>query len=104
MASSSAKTTTMTPQIRGARMSKKIKRRDFMVTSAAASLTIAATKTLGASPAPTMLIPSPVKPVVVSSANGNRYTNGGHMTAVHKAFTMITKGEDVLDAVIAGVN
>jgi N4-(beta-N-acetylglucosaminyl)-L-asparaginase len=85
-------------------MSKKIERRDFLVTSTAASLTIAATKSMGASLAPTMLIPSPVKPVVVSSANGNRFKNGGNVTAVHKAFTMITKGEDVLDAVIAGVN
>ena len=51
-----------------------------------------------------MLIRAAVKPVVVSSANGNRYTNGGDMTAVHKAFTMIAAGRDVLDSVIAGVN
>jgi CheY-like chemotaxis protein len=31
-------------------------------------------------------------------------TNGGTVTAVHKAFTMITGGADVLDSVIAGVN
>src|SRR3989449_7849451 len=85
-------------------MSKKIKRRDFMLTSAAAGLTIAAAKTTASSAAPTMLIPSPVKPVVVSSANGNQYKNGGDVTAVQKAFTMITQGTDVLDAVIAGVN
>jgi N4-(beta-N-acetylglucosaminyl)-L-asparaginase len=85
-------------------MSKKMKRRDFMITSAAAGLTIAATKTRGSSIAPTMLIPAPVKPVVVASANGNRFKNGGDMTAVHKAFTLITRGEDVLDSVIAGVN
>jgi N4-(beta-N-acetylglucosaminyl)-L-asparaginase len=42
--------------------------------------------------------------VVVASANGNRFKNGGDMTSVHKAFTMITQGADVLDAVIAGVN
>src|SRR5450432_2249272 len=87
-------------------MSKKIKRRDFMITSAAAGLTIAASKTVKskANPAPTILIPGPVKPVVVSSANGNHFKNGGDMTAVQKAFTMITQGADVLDAVIAGVN
>ncbi len=85
-------------------MSKKMKRRDFMITSAAAGLTIAATKTKGLQAAPVMLIPAAIKPVVVSSANGNRFKNGGNMTAVHKAFTMITKGEDVLDSVIAGVN
>jgi N4-(beta-N-acetylglucosaminyl)-L-asparaginase len=87
-------------------MSKKIKRRDFMITSAAAGLTIAASKTATAKTnlAPTMLIQSGVKPVVVSSANGNHFKNGGDVTAVQKAFMMITKGEDVLDSVIAGVN
>src|SRR5882672_4259895 len=84
-------------------MGNRIKRRDFMITSAAAGLTIAAGKTKS-SAAPLMLVPPPVKPVVVSSANGNRFKNGGDVTAVQKAFTMITAGADVLDAVIAGVN
>ncbi|HET7617820.1 MAG TPA: N(4)-(beta-N-acetylglucosaminyl)-L-asparaginase [Vicinamibacterales bacterium] len=47
---------------------------------------------------------SPVKPVVISSANGHRFRNGGTQTAVEKAFAMMTEGADVLDAVIAGVN
>ena len=51
-----------------------------------------------------MLTPSVVKPVVVSSANGNRFKNGGPRTAVEEAFAMITRGADVLDALIAGVN
>src|SRR5438876_4141914 len=86
-------------------MSKKIKRRDFMITSAA-GLTIAASQTAKTRThlAPTMLIQSRVKPVVVSSANGNQFKNGGDVTAVQKAFTMITQGADVLDSVIAGVN
>jgi N4-(beta-N-acetylglucosaminyl)-L-asparaginase len=42
--------------------------------------------------------------VVVASANGNEYKNGGPRTGVAEAFARITKGEDVLDAVIAGVN
>jgi N4-(beta-N-acetylglucosaminyl)-L-asparaginase len=45
-----------------------------------------------------------VKPVVVASGNGNVFKNGGSETAVQKAFAMITKGDDVLDALIAGVN
>src|SRR5207247_11094491 len=53
---------------------------------------------------PTIVTQRAVKPLVVSCANGNRFKNGGDMTAVHKAFTMIAQGEDVLDAVIAGVN
>jgi N4-(beta-N-acetylglucosaminyl)-L-asparaginase len=87
-------------------MSKKIKRRDFMITSAAAGLTIAASKSVKpkSNLAPTMLIQSSVKPVVVSSANGNHFKHDGNVTAVQKAFMMITGGADVLDAVIAGVN
>ncbi len=84
-------------------MSKKIKRRDFMRTSAVAGLALTTPK---GKPKgfPTIFTQSAVKPLVISSANGNRFKNGGDMTAVHKAFTMITQGEDVLDAVIAGVN
>jgi N4-(beta-N-acetylglucosaminyl)-L-asparaginase len=53
---------------------------------------------------PNILTPSGVKPIVIASANGNKYKNGGDMTAVHKAFTMMTGGADVLESVIAGVN
>src|ERR1700675_3300819 len=80
-----------------------MKRREFVIGSAAVGLSLAAPKTPAAK-GPVMLIPSAVKPLVISSANGNRFKNGGEMTAVQKAFTMITQGADVLDAVIAGVN
>lgn len=83
---------------------KKIKRRDFLASTAAAGITLGAIKSKGSPVAPTILIRAAVKPVVVSSANGNRFKNGGNMTAVHKAFSMITAGKDVLDSVIAGVN
>src|SRR5204862_7161022 len=43
-------------------------------------------------------------PAVISSSNGNRFKNGGTLTCVEKAFTMMTGGSDVLDALIAGVN
>lgn len=82
---------------------KKIKRREFMRRSAVAGLTLAATKST-ASGIPTILIQSSIKPIVVSSANGNRFKHDGNVTAVQKAFTMMTQGADVLDAVIAGVN
>jgi N4-(beta-N-acetylglucosaminyl)-L-asparaginase len=84
-------------------MSKKMKRRDFMRNSAVAGIAIATTKP-GISGFPTILKQSTVKPLVISSANGNRFKNGGNVTGVQKAFTMITGGADVLDAVIAGVN
>ena len=84
-------------------MSKRMKRRDFMRNGAVAGLTLAAAKNevVGF---PMIMTQSSVKPLVISSANGNRFKNGGNVTAVQKAFTMITGGADVLDAVIAGVN
>ena len=42
--------------------------------------------------------------MVISSANGHKFRNGGLRTAVEEAFGRITRGEDVLDALIAGVN
>src|SRR5882672_4966459 len=84
-------------------MTKPIKRRDFMRTSAVAGLTLAGPKA-SVLQFPNIMVQSGIKPLVVSSANGNRFKNGGDMTAVQKAFTMITHGSDVLDAVIAGVN
>jgi N4-(beta-N-acetylglucosaminyl)-L-asparaginase len=83
-------------------MTKKIKRRDFIRNSAVTGLTIASARSAAAFP--NILIQSPVKPLVISSANGNSFKNGGTVTSVQKAFTMITQGADVLDAVIAGVN
>lgn len=84
-------------------MKKKISRREFMRTGAAAGLAAATPRSVLGS-APTMLVPNSVKPVVVSSRNGNVYKNGGKLTCVETAFEKITKGDDVLDALIAGVN
>lgn len=84
-------------------MSKKIKRRDFIRSTAAAGVTLAAAKST-ASQFPNILIQSGVKPIVIASGNGNRFKNGGSETCVQRAFGMMTKGADVLDAVVAGVN
>lgn len=53
---------------------------------------------------PTILVPSDVKPVVISDASGVRFRNGGPVNCVERAFELITKGERVIDAVIEGVN
>ena len=84
-------------------MSKKITRRSFVISGAATGL-IAAKPSLLSAQSPTIISPNGVKPVVISSQNGNRFKNGGDVTCVQKAFTMITGGGDVLDALIAGVN
>jgi N4-(beta-N-acetylglucosaminyl)-L-asparaginase len=43
-------------------------------------------------------------PRVISDVSGSRYTNGGPETEVEHAFRLITEGEDVLEALISGVN
>jgi N4-(beta-N-acetylglucosaminyl)-L-asparaginase len=83
-------------------MGNKLTRREFVRTGAAAGVVTAATRPLfGQAPA---VRTGSVKPVVVSSSNGNRYKNGGPVTGVQLAFEAITKGTDVLDAVVSGVN
>ncbi|HKO62594.1 MAG TPA: N(4)-(beta-N-acetylglucosaminyl)-L-asparaginase [Pyrinomonadaceae bacterium] len=84
-------------------MTKRIKRREFIRNTTAVGITLAASKP-GLANFPTIWNQAGVKPLVIASANGNRFKNGGDMTAVHKAFTMMTSGADVLDALIAGVN
>jgi N4-(beta-N-acetylglucosaminyl)-L-asparaginase len=80
-----------------------INRRDFMATTAAASLAAAA-RPLAASSGPAVVVQSGVHPVVVSSGNGFTFKNGGTKCCVETAFERMMKGEDVLDALIAGVN
>src|SRR2546423_7185506 len=80
-------------------------RRRFVQSSVAGGLTLAVTPRALLGQAPTIMSSKSAKPVVISSANGNKFKNGGDMTCVHKAFTMMTSGNaDVLDALIAGVN
>jgi N4-(beta-N-acetylglucosaminyl)-L-asparaginase len=44
-----------------------------------------------------------IKPVVIASANGHQYRNGGTETCVERAFRLMTEGADVLDALVEGV-
>jgi N4-(beta-N-acetylglucosaminyl)-L-asparaginase len=84
-------------------VSRKVSRRKFVATSAAAGLSLSLPVDVIAG-APAIITRSAAKPLVISSGNGNRFKNGGTQTAVEKAFSMITSGEDVLDSVVAGVN
>ena len=77
-------------------MGVKLNRREFVKSGMAASFAAAAS--------PTVLVPSAVKPVVISDLTGIRFKNGGPMCCVEKAFDLLTRGEPVIDAVIAGVN
>ncbi|MGE0863619.1 MAG: N(4)-(beta-N-acetylglucosaminyl)-L-asparaginase [Vicinamibacterales bacterium] len=81
-----------------------ITRRDFVKS---ASLAAAAPLSLGQAPAPQGGAPAvmrTVRPVVISDYSGWEFKNGGTENAVQRAFRLITEGQDVLDALIAGVN
>jgi N4-(beta-N-acetylglucosaminyl)-L-asparaginase len=81
----------------------KVNRREFVKAGTAAGLAAAA-PSAGLAASTTMFVQSSSRPVVVASGNGQQYKNGGDKTCVETAFERITKGEDVLDALIAGVN
>jgi len=94
-------------------MAKRLNRRDFMATTAAAGLAAAArplaadgsgTPKPSGEGAPAIVTQGSSKPVVVSSANGHRFKNGGTKTCVETAFEQMMRGGDVLDALVAGVN
>jgi N4-(beta-N-acetylglucosaminyl)-L-asparaginase len=78
-----------------------VNRREFILTGAAAGVAAAAEAQTSGAPA---IARGGVRPVVISSANGHEYKNGGTETCVERAFAMMTQGKDVLDALIAGVN
>ena len=82
-------------------MTTKLNRREFVRATAAAGVAAAAPVTAFQAPA---VKTSGVRPVVISSANGNKFKNGGPKTCVQTAFDLMTGGSDVLDALIAGVN
>ena len=91
-------------------MPDKLNRRDFVKVSAAATAGLAAgagpvtAARAAAAPAAPAVRTGRAKPVVVSSANGHKFTNGGARTCVETAFAAMTSGADVLESLIAGVN
>lgn len=80
----------------------RMNRRDFVL-AGAAGLAVAGTRPVFGR-APAVQTGRRVAPVVVASANGHRFRNGGPETCVERAFRGITSGEEVLDALVAGVN
>ena len=80
-------------------MQERINRRTFVAAAG-----------LGALASPSLLAQGPTvlarhaRPLVLSAANGNKSQDAAGLTCVAKAFQMLTAGEDVLKAVVAGVN
>ena len=97
-------------------MKSKFTRREFVISAGAAGMAAALPapgEGMSGSPgpegergprAPLIHTPRSVKPVVISDVSGYRYRNGGPENSLERAFRGITEGEDVLDALIAGVN
>lgn len=77
-------------------------RREFVKTGAVVG--VGAGLGPGQGSSPTVLVRKTIEPVVVSDLSGIRYKNGGPQSSVERAYQGITEGEDVLDAVVAGVN
>ena len=88
-------------------MSRRMSRRTFVKTGVAAGVASAAAPLLArvqaAPQAPAVVASKAARPVVIASKNGNEFKNGGPRTGVHEAFERIVRGEDVLDAILAGV-
>ena len=82
-------------------MPHHLTRRDFVIASALAGASVALPGAATGAPA---VITRRARPIVVSSANGNRSRDADGRTCVERAFGLMTEGEDVLDALIAGVN
>jgi N4-(beta-N-acetylglucosaminyl)-L-asparaginase len=85
-------------------MTNPITRRDFVKAGTAASVAAAVPAPSAFAQGPTVLVRRATPPVVIASANGNQYRNGGPRTCVEEAWQRVAKGEDVLDALIAGVS
>jgi N4-(beta-N-acetylglucosaminyl)-L-asparaginase len=78
-----------------------VNRREFMAGTAGAGLAAAARPQ--AAGGPTVLVQGPSRPVVIASGNGHRFRNGGTQTCVETAFERLTRGDDLLEALLAGV-
>jgi N4-(beta-N-acetylglucosaminyl)-L-asparaginase len=83
-------------------MTKRVNRRNFMTTTAA-SLAAAATP-LASADGRAVAVQGPSRPLIISSANGHQFKNGGTKTCIETAYEQMMRGDDLLDALIAGVN
>ena len=83
-------------------MTEKLSRRDFVRKTAATAMAAGASPLLAQAPA--VRTRRTTGPVVIASENGHQFKNGGPRTCVEEAYRRMVAGEDVLDALIAGVS
>ncbi len=85
--------------------SRTMNRRDFVKATAAGAAAAAVPSSLsGVRRGPEALVRRASRPVCVSDVSSIRFKNGGPESGIERAFRGITEGEDVLDALVAGVN
>lgn len=84
-------------------MTGKMSRRQFVRAGAAAGLA-AASPASAAARAPDILVRRTARPIVIADTTGYIRRDANGMNAVEKAFSLMTSGTDLLDALIAGVN
>lgn len=82
-------------------MTDKLNRRELVKAGTAAALLGSSGAAFGQAPT---VRPAAGRPVVIASGNGNKYTNGGERTCVAEAWERIARGDDLLEALVAGVN
>lgn len=96
-------------------MVRKLTRREFVASAAAGGLAAAGPTAVGSMEgrstvsgdvrgAPAVHAPGRARPIVISDISGYRYRNGGPENSVERAFRGMMEGEDVLDALLAGVS
>ena len=89
------------------RVEHEMTRREFVLASAAVGASVAVPVPMhppSMEGAPAVHTARAVAPLVISDISGYRYRNGGPENSVERSFRGIASGEDVLDALVAGVN
>ena len=84
-----------------------MERRDFVKSTAAGLAAAAVPASLSAEAvhrAPEVLVRRANRPVLVADVSSIRFKNGGPESGIERAFRGIAQGEDLLDALVAGVN
>ena len=81
-----------------------MERRDFVKATAAGLAATAMPASLSAIEAPYVRRARAARPVLVSDVSSIRFKNSGPESAIERAFRGIAEGEDMLDAMVAGVN
>ena len=86
-------------------MSNRVNRREFVKASVGTGAAVAGLSSVveafGKAPA---VRTQSIAPVVISDRSGATFKNGGRFTCIERAFDGITHGEDVLDAILTGIN